>query len=82
MRSSSALTSRGDSTRPIIFFRDLPGGLRIEYVRLDEHAVVEPGDRRLEPREDQRARLLNEDAALAVDLVNDPEQRHHVAERG
>ena len=31
--------------------------------------------------EDQRTRLLNEDAALAVDLVDDPEQRHHLAGR-
>ena len=32
-------------------------------------------------RLDELAVLLNEDAALAVDLVDDPEQRHHLAGR-
>ena len=54
-RFNNALTSRSDSTRPIIFF----GTFLAVFA--------------------SSARFLNEDAALAVELVEDPEQRHHVA---
>jgi hypothetical protein len=66
--------------RPIIFFRDLPRLRGVQLVRLDELAV-EPGERRMEFREDQGARLLNEDPAPAADLMHDPEQRVSVRRR-
>jgi hypothetical protein len=81
-RSNSALTSRGDSTRPIIFFGTFLAVFASSACASTNTPSSNPAIRRLEPREDQSVRLLNEDAALAVDLVDDPEQRHHLAERG
>jgi hypothetical protein len=55
--------------------RHLLGGLLGKLVPLDENAI-EPGGCGLQARKDQPVRLLDEDPALAVDVVNEPEQRH------
>ena len=71
MRSSNALTSRVDSTRPIIFFGTfLARGA--SCLCASTNAPSNPAIDALS-REDQGARLLNEDAALAIDLVDELE---------
>jgi hypothetical protein len=55
-RFNSALTSRDDSARPIIFF----GTFLAVFAS---------------------SACASTNSTLAVDLVDDPEQRHHVAER-
>jgi len=57
---------------------DLARGSRVELVRLDERAG-ETVDRRLDLGKDHRLVLADHHPALAIELVNDPEQRHQVA---
>ena len=66
---NSGLTSLGDSTRPIIFFGIFLAVFASSMYASTNTRSLNPAIRRLEPREHQRARLLNEVAARAVDLV-------------
>lgn len=80
IRSSNAVASAVDSARPIIDFGVFFAVLASRGVGLDERAG-ESIHRCAQSRKDQRAVFSDRDDARAVDLVNQPEQRHVDAKR-